>query len=111
MTEGRCDTRGATTLGQLTRPVSLMATGCMPEKGAPYFCGANLFAAKKDRGLRPMAVCETFHWLTSKSLAFMVADEVAALLMPTVWHGSAEGPKAFVYVIRVTLQDASIPQG
>ena len=88
-----------------------MAAGSMPTEVAPYFCGANLFAAKKkDGGLRPVAVGETLHRLTSKCLAFKVANEAAAFLTPLQFGvGVRWGCEAFVHATRATLQDSSIP--
>ena len=109
---GRANARGAATLGQLTRLVNLMAAGRMPEAVAPYFCGANLFAAKKkDGGLRPVAVGETLRRLVAKCLAFKVAEEAAAFLTPLQFGvGVQGGCEAIVHAARETLQDTSIPQ-
>ena len=43
----RGDGRGAAVLGALTGLVNALAAGKLPTAAAPYFCGANLFAAKE----------------------------------------------------------------
>ena len=69
----RGDRRGAACLGALTRLVNTLAAGKLPEEAAPYFCGANLFAArKKAGGLRPVAVEGILRRLASKCLVAKV---------------------------------------
>ena len=46
-------------LAALTGVLNKMSAGKMPKEVAPYFCGANLFAAiKKQGGIRPVVVGE-----------------------------------------------------
>ena len=104
--------RESAALGLVIRLTNRLAAGRMPAEVTPYFCGANLFAAKKKSwGLRPVAVDGILRRLTSKCLAYKVAGGAAALLKPLqfgvrVWGGC----QAVVHATRAILSDATIPQ-
>ena len=107
---------GLAALGQVTRLVNGIAAGRMPANVTFYFCGSNLFAAKKSGGLRPVALDGILRRLTSKCLAYKVAGGAAALLKPLQFGvGVRGGCEAVVHATRATLTDATIlqpvPQG
>ena len=108
----RGDGRGAAVLGSLTRLVNTLAAGKLPAAAAPYFTGANLFAAKKKAGgLRPVAVGEVIRRLVGKCLAGKVAKEAEAYLMPHQFGvGVRGGCEAVVHATRQTLSDDSLQE-
>ena len=82
---GRSQGNGLACLASLTGVLNKMSAGLMPEEVAPYYCGANLFAAlKKQGGIRPVAVGEVLRRLCSKALA----TKVAPTLLLTFHHSS-----------------------
>jgi hypothetical protein len=63
--------------------VNHLASGNIPSEVAPFIIGAKLIPlAKKDGGIRPIAVGETLRRLVSKGLCSAVKREAADLLLP-----------------------------
>lgn len=94
----------------LTMFVNNCASGNINPIVAPYFFGANLFAArKKHGGHRPIAVGEVLRHLTSKCLAFAVAPHASALLQPLqLGVGVENGCEAIIHAINNLFHDANI---
>ena len=102
--------RGEGLASALTKFVNVMASGKLPAGFAPFFCSANLFAArKKDGGHRPIAVGEVLRRLVSKCLAFDSAKKASEILSPLqVGVGVRGGVEAVIHAFRSTLDDNSI---
>lgn len=67
----------------LTSFVNSMNRGHVPPEIRPYFFSATLHAAKKKQGgIRPIACGEVFSRLTAKCLAFILAEDAAAVFSP-----------------------------
>ena len=103
--------RGDNCASILTNFVNLMASGKLPPSIAPFFCSANLFAArKKDGGHRPIAVGEVLRRLISKCLAFESAAKASEILSPLqVGVGVRGGVEAVIHAFRSTLEDENVP--
>ena len=70
-------------LWSLSGVVNLMCAGKVPQAVVPYLCGVTLLASKKrDGGLRPIAVGEVLHCLSSKCISKAVRSEALEVLTP-----------------------------
>ena len=66
---------GLNFLRALTNLVNVIPGGKVPFELRPYFFGEKLIALKKpDGGLRPIAVGNTFRWLSAKCAAYHVFE-------------------------------------
>ena len=83
-----------------------MAEGKVPEEVAPYLCGARLHAAaKKDGGIRPIAVGNILRRLTAKCIAKKVQEKAAGLLAPhQLGVGVRGGCEAILHTVRGVLE-------
>ena len=71
------------TIESITNLVNNLLAGNMPKEVASYFCGANLFGAKKkDGGIRPIAVGEILRRLVSKAAMRVLSKKAEQLLSP-----------------------------
>ena len=68
---------GLNFLRALTNLVNVILDGKVPFELRPYLFGAKLIALKKfDGGLRPIAVGNTFRWLSAKYAGYHVFEHV-----------------------------------
>ena len=105
----RCPIAAERALNQLTRLTNVLDAGECPVELAPYLAGAPLTALKKkDDGVRPIAVGETFRRLVGK--CFMRDEEVASklheLFLPQqVGVGVRGGAEAVVRSVNVLVSE------
>ena len=90
---------------ELTRLVTVMAGGAVPEEVAPFLCGARLHAAaKKSGGIRPIAVGNLLRRLVGKCAATKLQDRAAAHFSPhQLGVGVRGGCEAIVHTVRKAL--------
>ena len=83
----------------ITNIVNIMVAGKVPVKVAPFLCGARLYAAKKkDGGIRPIAVSNILHCLTSKVMSIAISERAVTTLSP---HQLGVGvSEAIVHTVR-----------
>ena len=95
----------------LSNVVRLLSNGCAPPEVVPHLCGTTLLACqKKGGGLRPIAVGEVLHRLTSKCLSCSVQEQAIQTLTPLqVGVGVKGGCEAIVHAVSRTLEDPNIP--
>ena len=93
-------------LQSLTSLVNAMAGGGVPAEVAPFLCGARLHAAaKKDGGIRPIAVGNILRRLTAKTIARKVQERAASLLAPhQLGVGVQNGCEAILHTVRKVLE-------
>ncbi|XP_049871788.1 uncharacterized protein LOC126370808 [Pectinophora gossypiella] len=89
-------------LESITCLCNFMLRGAVNPEVCPYIYGASLFAlAKKDGGIRPIAVGNTFRRLVAKLGCRAVKDRMAALLRPhQLGFGTALGCEAAIHATR-----------
>ena len=89
-------------LRQVVGLLSVLSRGEATPAVQPWLCGGSLAALhKKDGGLRPVAVGETWRRLTSKVLASIVVEDVREYLEPLqVGVGTKAGCESLVHVVR-----------
>ena len=92
---------------ELTRLVTVMAGGAVPQNVAPYLCGARLHAAaKKSGGIRPIAVGNLLRRLVGKCAATKLQDRAAAHFSPhQLGVGVRGGCEAIVHTVRRALDE------
>ena len=98
---------GRSLISALARFVTLVLGGKTPTSIRPMFFGASLTAlAKKDGGVRPIAVGCTLRRITAKVASLKVRDEMAVLLAPhQLGYGMKGGAEAAVHATRLYVQD------
>ena len=91
----------------MTKLVSVLGAGHLPEEAAPYFAGARLFGGKKKcGGIRPIAVGNITRRLISKCYSFALSDKAAQLLAPfQLGVGVRGGCEALVHTVRALMDD------
>ena len=89
-------------LGKLQQLVQLLARGDAPASVHSWISGGSLVALrKKDGGLRPIAVGETWRRLVSKVLVSSCADDASTYLQPLqIGVGTPNGCESVVHVVR-----------
>ena len=94
--------QGGTLLDALTELMSLVLSGGVPDEVRPFFFGASLFAfAKKDGGVRPIAVGLTLRRLASKIANSKALDLCSSLLAPRqLGVGIKGGAEALAHAAR-----------
>ena len=107
-----CDLSILRLLTALVSLVNLLASGGLSKDVAPYFAGANLFAAvKNDGGFRPIEVGNTLRRLTSKCFSHAVASRAATLLLPFQFGiGVRGGCEGIIHATRKLLANSEIPE-
>ena len=77
----------------------------MPEEVAPFLCGARLHAAaKKDGGIRPIAVGNLLQRLVAKCCASRLQERAAVLFSPhQLGVGVRGGCEVIVHTVRRAL--------
>ena len=80
-------------------------------KLSPYLCGATLLPnRKKNGGLRPIAVGEVLHHLTSKCLSSHAQRDAFQYLTPhQVGVGAKVGYESIVHSASYTLENSKLP--
>ena len=98
---------GSALISALARFATLVLQGKIPPTIRPLFFGASLIAlAKKDDGVRPIAVGCTLRRLAAKVASLKVRDEMAALLAPhQLGYGVRGGAEAAVHAARLYVRD------
>ena len=93
-------------LTALSKLCSLLLAGQLPCAIQPIVCGARLCAlSKKDGGIRPIAIGNTFRRLTAKIASMVVADRAGQYLRPTqLGYGTPQGCEAGVHSARTFLE-------
>ena len=88
-------------LHSLTGVVNLLCAGNVPPSVIPHLCGALLLPClKKSGGLRPIAIGEVLHRLTSKCAARTVLLEAICILSPLqVGVGIPGGSEAIIHSV------------
>ena len=96
------------TLKALQSFVTKMSEGSLPASVAPFFCGANLFAAiKKDGGRRPIAVGEVLRRLVSKCVAYAATPLLSDYLQPLQMGVRVQGGcEAAIHAVRSAISDS-----
>ena len=94
--------QGGTLLDALTELMSLVLSGGVPEQVRPFFFGATLYAfAKKDGGVRPIAVGLSLRRLASKIANSKALDLCSSLLAPRqLGVGIKGGAEALAHAAR-----------
>ena len=94
-------------LDAVTKLVTVLGAGHLPEGAAPYFAGSRLFwGKKKDGGILPIAVGNITRRLVSKCFSFALADKAAQLLAPfQLGVGFRGGCEAIVHTVRALIED------
>ena len=79
----------------------------MPSKMVTYFCGVNLFGAKKmDGGICPIAVGEILRRLVSKAAMRVLSKKAEQLLSPLqLGIGLRGGCETVVHALREAMKD------
>ena len=92
-------------LQALTALVNTLVGGGVAPQAAPYFCGARLHAAaKKDGGIRPIAVGNLLRRLVSKCCTTRLQGRAAALFAPhQLGVGVRGGGEAIIHTVRKIL--------
>ena len=95
------------TIESITNLVNNLLAGKMPKEIAKYFCGANLFGAKKkDGGIRPIAVGEILRRLVSKAAMRALSKKAEQLLSPLqLGVGVRGGCETVVHALREAMKD------
>ena len=95
------------TIESITNLVNNLLAGKMPNEIAAYFCGANLFGAKKkDGGIRPIAVGEILRRLVSKVAMRVLSKKAEQLLSPfQLGVGVRGGCETVVHALREAMKD------
>ena len=89
-------------VAKLQQLIELMARGRAPASIHKWISGGSLVALpKKDGGLRPIAVGETWRRLVSKVLVASCTEDTSAYLQPLqVGVGTRNGCESVVHVVR-----------
>lgn len=97
-------------LRSLVKLINLVASGGVPEVFRPYFFAANLTALlKKDGGIRPIAVGNTFRRIVSKCAGAAVKGERKDIYGTTqLGYGLRGGAEAAAHSARV-LANSNLP--
>ena len=107
-----CSSQGRATyvLQKLCNFISVLSAGRVPSAGASLLCGATLFACKKKGGgLRPIAVGEVLHRLTSKCISCVVQAQAIGILSPLqLGVGVPVDCEAIVHSVDRVLEDPGI---
>ena len=87
-----------------------MCAGKAPQAVVPSLCGATFLASKKrDGGLRPIAVGEVLHHLSSKCISKAVRLEAFEVLTPLqVGVGVQAGCESIVHAVSLVQEDSNI---
>ena len=95
------------TIESITNLVNNLLAGKLPKEIAKYFCGANLFGAKKkDGGIRPIAVGEILRRLVSKAAMRALSKKAEQLLSPLqLGVGVRGGCETVVHALREAMKD------
>jgi hypothetical protein len=95
-------------LSAITSWCNLIASGSCPPEVKPFFFGGKLLAlAKKDGGVRPIAVGGTWRRLTSKLVNTSVVQKLSGYLQPhQLGVGTSGGVEAAVFSARRFLESA-----
>ena len=95
------------TIESITDLVNNRLAGKIPKEVASYFCGANLFGAKKkDGGIRPIAVGEILRRLVSKAAMRALSKKDEQLLSPLqLGVGVRGGCETVVHALREAMKD------
>ncbi|KAJ2939808.1 hypothetical protein O0L34_g18001 [Tuta absoluta] len=94
-------------LGCLTGLCNFLLSGRLNPEVCPYMYGANLCAlSKKEGGIRPIAVGNTFRRLTAKMGCRAVKEEMAGYLQPyQLGFGTQMGCEAAIHATRTFVQE------
>ena len=104
--------QGGTLLDALTELMSLILSGGVPDEVRPTFFGATLFAfAKKDGGVRPIAVGLSLRRLASKIANSKALDLCSSLLAPRqLGVGIKGGAEALAHAARRFLYSMKVDE-
>ena len=97
-------------LQALTKVINCLCSGKAPLDVVPHLCGAILFASKKKNSdLRPIAVGEVLHRLTSKCVSRAVCGDAVKFLTPLqLGVGVSVGCEAIIHAVTSVQEDPTI---
>ena len=103
--------RGTSLVRRLVAFVNMVAGGTVPEAIRPWFFGANLFSlAKKDGGVRPIAVGNTLRRLVSKCAGYAIKSARQERYgHKQLGYGVPKGAEAAAHAVRRLIQEDNPP--